>query len=488
MKPVRTRFAPSPTGYLHIGGLRTALYAYFFARQHQGSLVFRIEDTDRERYIPGATEALIRTLDVMGISYDEGPVLDDKGDIAEKGSFGPYIQSKRLDTYKQWAEELLRVGSAYRCFCSAERLETMRREQTLAKRMTKYDRTCLHLSKEESDRRAGAGESYVIRLLVPDGETIFEDVVYGAMKFPNADVDDQVLLKSDGFPTYHLAVVVDDHFMEISHVLRGEDWISSTPKQIMLYAALGWEAPTFAHLPNLLNADRTKLSKRQGDVAVEDYLKRGYLPAALNNFVATLGFNPKSDQEIYSTEELTALFDLSRVNRAGAVVNYEKLDWVNAHYLRHLNIEELARAVHPFSETLDFQNPVLLRALTVERERATTLAELPGRLGPYLEPLDYDPGLLVWRKSTREDAVAQLGRLVEHLSTVADEIFSEVLALENNVQTYLAANQLDRGGVLWPMRVALSGKAQSPSPYELAWVFGKLETLYRLEEARKRLA
>jgi glutamyl-tRNA synthetase len=364
----------------------------------------------------------------------------------------------------------------------------MRKEQTLAKRPTKYDRACFDTPKEETERRAMAGESHVIRLRVPEGETVFEDAVYGTMKFPNVDIDDQVLLKSDGFPTYHLAVVVDDHFMEISHVLRGEDWISSTPKQIMLYQALGWETPTFAHLPNLLNSDRTKLSKRQGDVAVEDYLKRGYLPAALNNFVATLGFNPKADQEIYSMEELTALFDLSRVNRAGAIVNYEKLDWVNGHYLKALDASELQNAVAPFTSSLNLHDPMLARALLVERERATTLLDFQTRLESYRAMPSYDATLLVWKKSTAEGALKELDGLVAHLSAVEEDVFSSVSNLEHSIQTYLDAGHLDRGSVLWPMRVALSGTKQSPSPYELAWVFGRIETLRRLKEARARLA
>ena len=329
---VRVRFAPSPTGYLHVGGLRTALYNYLFAKKHGGVFILRIEDTDRNRFVDGALESLIRSLENLGLHHDEGPYLD--GDtIVERGDHGPYIQSKRLDMYRHYADELLANGHAYHCFCTSERLEKLRADQTALKQAPRYDKQCLSLSKDEVKRRIEAGEPYVIRLDVAfeRGEIVFHDLVRGQVKIHAKDIDDQVLMKSDGFPTYHLANVVDDHLMEISHVIRGEEWLPSTPKHILLYEAFGWEQPEFAHLPLLLNPDKSKLSKRQGDVAVEDYLRKGYLKEALINFVALLGWNPGqgSTQEVFSLEELTFAFDINHVHKAGAVFDLRKLDWLD---------------------------------------------------------------------------------------------------------------------------------------------------------------
>ena len=290
---VRVRFAPSPTGFLHVGGLRTALFNYLFARNSGGKFILRIEDTDRARYVEGAVDNLITTLRWAGLDYDEGPVVG--------GDFGPYVQSERLAIYKKHVDVLLEKRVAYRCFCTPERLDAMRKEQEKKKLQPKYDRTCLSLSENEIEANLSAGKPYVVRLKVPDNVTIkFSDIIRGDVEFASERVDDQVLLKSDGYPTYHLANVVDDHLMNISHVIRGEEWLSSTPKHVLLYEAFGWELPKFAHLPLLLNPDRSKLSKRQGDVAVEDYRDKGYLKEALVNFVALLGWNPGDDMSIFA--------------------------------------------------------------------------------------------------------------------------------------------------------------------------------------------
>jgi len=327
MENIRVRFAPSPTGYLHVGGLRTALYNYLFAKKNNGKFILRIEDTDRKRYVEGAVENLIKVLKWAGLKYDEGP------DIG--GNFGPYMQSERLETYMKYAKELIDKGDAYYCFCTPERLDTLRKEQEKQKLpQAKYDKHCINLSKTEIDEKLKSGIPYVIRLNVqPDQKISFDDIIRGHIEFNSSNVDDQVLIKSDGYPTYHLAVVVDDHLMEISHVIRGEEWLSSTPKHVLLYNAFGWELPHFAHLPLLLNPDKSKLSKRQGDVAVEDYRDKGFLKDALINFVALLGWNAGDDQEFYYIDSLIEKFSLERVNKAGAVFDLQKLNWLNAEHL-----------------------------------------------------------------------------------------------------------------------------------------------------------
>ncbi|MEW6654905.1 MAG: glutamate--tRNA ligase, partial [Bacteroidota bacterium] len=318
MNEIRVRFAPSPTGYLHVGGLRTALYNFLFARKNNGKFILRIEDTDRNRYVEGAIENLIASLKWCGLEYDEGP---DK-----EGRFGPYMQSQRLDLYKKLADELIEKGHAYYCFCTPERLKQLREEQEKQKLpQAKYDKHCLSLSKSDIEEKLASKIPHVVRLnVIPNQKIIFDDVIRKRVEFDSGNVDDQVLIKSDGYPTYHLANVVDDHLMQISHVIRGEEWLSSTPKHVLLYDSFGWERPTFAHLPLLLNPDKSKLSKRQGDVAVEDYRDKGYLQEALVNFVALLGWNAGDDKEFYFIDELIESFSLERVNNSGAVFDLEK--------------------------------------------------------------------------------------------------------------------------------------------------------------------
>ena len=331
---IKTRFAPSPTGYLHIGSLRTALYAYLFARQKKGKLILRIEDTDQNRFVEGAVESLIRTLQWAGITYDEGPEVG--------GSNSPYIQSERLELYKKEVQVLLDKGQAYRCFCSMERLDEMRKEQQERKQAPMYDKKCRKRSHEEIHQLLEQNSPHVIRMAIPENEILrFRDVVRGDLEFASNTIDDQVLMKSDGFPTYHLANVVDDHDMGITHVIRAEEWLPSTPKHIYLYKAFEWKMPEFAHIPLILNPDKSKLSKRQGDVAVEDYRAKGYLPEAMINFIVLLGWNPGGGEtnEIFSMEELIAQFDLEKVHKSGAVFDLNRLKWINGEYLRKLSPE-----------------------------------------------------------------------------------------------------------------------------------------------------
>ncbi|MCS7228102.1 MAG: glutamate--tRNA ligase, partial [Endomicrobia bacterium] len=374
---IRVRFAPSPTGFLHIGGLRTALFNYLFARHYNGRFILRIEDTDRTRYVPGAIENLISILNWCELDYDEGPFLDDKNNIYQKGEFGPYLQSQRTEIYKKYADELLKKGCAYRCFCTPQRLEELRKTQLLNKQPPMYDRYCRNLSQKESENKAKF-EPYTIRLKMPDEEIVFKDIIRGEIKFNGKLIDDQILLKSDGYPTYHLANVVDDHLMRISHVIRGEEWLSSTPKHIVLYRYLEWEPPKFAHLPLLLNPDRSKLSKRSGDVSVEDFKNEGYLPEAIINYVALLGWSTEDSQQIFTKEELIQKFTLDRCSESPAIFDRQKMLWMNAEYIRKTPAEQLYKYCESFIinagfDIVNFDKQYIIKLIEAEKERIKLL-------------------------------------------------------------------------------------------------------------------
>ena len=497
---IRVRFAPSPTGYLHVGHLRLVLTDYLFAKKQGGTFVLRVEDTDRKRYVDGAVKSLIQVLSAFGLDPDEGVMLEN-GTVTEKGEYGPYTQSERLPIYRQYADELLAKGKAYRCFCTPERLEEVRAQQSANKLPPKYDRYCLTLSEEETLKNMDAGMPHVIRMVVPDDRVVsFTDLVRGDVKFHTRDVDDQVIMKSDGFPTYHLAVVVDDHLMRITHVIRGEEWLSSTPKHLLLYEAFGWESPRFAHLPLLLNPDRSKLSKRQGDVAVEDYLKKGYLKEALINFVALLGWNPGKGetQEIFTLPELVERFDLSGVHKAGAVFDLQKLDWLNGEYIKRLSVDELYTRALPFLEAKEFfkagdrgqgigdreeTEAFVKRVLTVERERLTKLSDV-GEENRFFfaDTLEYDAAKLRWKTNTAEDTASALTVMKQVLESVSDGEWTR----EKIGELILAAAGDKRGDFLWPLRMALSGREKSPPPQDIAWVIGKEASLMRVQSAIDR--
>lgn len=499
-KKPRVRFAPSPTGYLHIGGLRTALYNKLFAMRYNGTFFLRIEDTDQTRLVPGATEALLKTFDVMGIDRDEGPFLED-GKIVERGNFGPYIQSKRLDIYKKYADELVSEKKAYSCFCTTDELKKMREEQELAHVSTKYDGRCKLLSAEVVAQKIADGVPHVIRFAVnPEGVTTYHDLIRGDVSFANQEIADAVLMKSDGFPTYHLANVVDDHAMEVTHVFRAEEWISSTPLHLMLYKAFGWEAPQFAHQPLLLNADRSKLSKRQGDVAVEDYLRKGYLPQALINFIALQGWNPSGEREVYSMEELAAAFDISKVNSAGAVVNFEKLDWLNRHYIREMSNDAYLTHAADFlvqsgvltkdgdswrsqSQKI-FNRNELLAVVQLERERISHFDELAIALEFVFAHTVPPKEMLLWKGASAEDTAKRLQDVKDILSAQTDFTAKN---LEPVVKAWIVEKGLKVGEVLWPLRVALTGREKSPGPFEVSEALGKIETLARIDHAYSKL-
>lgn len=492
MSEIRTRIAPSPTGYLHVGNLRTILWDIYLAKQNNGTFIVRIEDTDQERFVEGAIEALIKTLTRAGIEWDEGVTLNSDGTLGEKGAYGPYIQTQRLETYRKYTEQLLAQGDAYHCFCTAERLTQMREAQQVAKQNPKYDRHCLNLSKEEIEAKLAAlqpGDAHVIRLKVPEGTSEFEDAIRGKIVFNNADVDDQVLVKSNGIPTYHLAVVVDDELMKITHVLRGEEWISSTPKQIMLCRMLGFTMPKYAHVPLLLNPDKTKLSKRKGDVFVETFLDKGYLPVALKNFLGTLGFNPTGDREIYTEQELIDSFDLSKVKSAGAVMNMEKLDWMNGQYMKTMDDDAFVGEVEKFMGRglSELERKIAL----VEKARALTLVQVREAVEHGLTfDESYEGAILVWKKADAQDGVAQLtGVLTQLNGEVGDLVHSggSMAAIEEALKQYVVANGLQNGNVFWPLRVALSGAEKSLSPFELIWLLGAEESARRVEIAIAKL-
>ncbi len=541
-KKIRVRFAPSPTGYLHIGGLRTALYNYLFARKHEGVFALRIEDTDQKRFVAGAVENLIKALEQMGLNWDEGVFEDAQiqniksakkensktyPGIIEAGEFGPYVQSERLELYKKYAEQLVSDGKAYYCFCDSIRLEEMREKQQKEKLPPMYDRYCLDtLTPEEVAKKLETKIPVTIRLKVPKNEVIeFEDIVRGKVKFNTDNIDDQVLFKSDGFPTYHLASVVDDHLMEITQVIRGEEWLPSTPKHILLYRAFGWQEPDFAHIPLLLNADKSKLSKRQGDVAVEDYLKKGYLKEAVINFVAMLGWNEGegSVQEIFSMEELIQKFDLKKVHKAGAVFDIKKLDWINGQYIKKIPVEQLYSNVIVFLAEKDYfkiwsaeheawneteKEEYIKRVLTIEQDRLQNLSQVGDENEFFFRDINFDKKLLYWKEMSKEKLNYSLEHSMEILSDIdwenqAPDIAINIIntALNKDLEVSNTINlvnpeldennnelhKLSVGELYWPLRVALTGQQKSPSPADCAWVLGKKETLRRIENALSSL-
>ncbi len=516
MKKIRTRFAPSPTGALHVGSLRTALYNYLFAKHNKGDFILRIEDTDKARFVEGSIESLIKTLNLTGLKYNEGvfraealapsnkALTPDKN--AQKGDFGPYVQSERLDIYRKYVDELIKNDYAYFCFCSQERLGEMRKEQQAKKIAPMYDGRCRGLSKENSPFQKGGKGDFVVRLKTPkEGFTEFKDLIYGKIKIENKIIDDQVLMKSDGYPTYHLANVVDDHLMEISHIIRGEEWLPSTPKHILLYKAFGWEAPEFAHLPLLLNPDKSKLSKRQGDVAVEDYLKKGYLPEALLNFILLLGWNPKTEEEIFSLDEMIKRFDLSGVNKTGAIFNTEKLDWINGAYIREMDLGNLTELCVPYLEEAGLIKKVvsskyqvlstndevsfeyLKKVVSLEQERMKKLSEI-GELVEFVfvNKLEYEKDLLIWKKMNFEEVKNNLELAYNELEKIEEKDF-EKNNLEKILRDLMEREGIKTGELLWPLRVALTGLKGSPGPFEVGEVLGKEKVLGRIREGIEKM-
>lgn len=474
-RPVRVRFAPSPTGFLHVGGLRTALYNYCFARAHGGRFILRIEDTDRTRFVPGAVEDILDSLSWAGIGHDEGPGVG--------GAYGPYFQSERLEHYRSAVDSLLASGSAYPCFCNEDRLHAMRAQLKERGLSTKYDRACLRLGLGEAAARRAAGEPHVIRLRIPDDPSVkLDDLVRGEVEISSEILDDQVLLKSDGFPTYHLANVVDDHAMEITHVIRGEEWLPSTPKHLLLYRFLGWEAPRFAHLPLLLGTDRSKLSKRQAEVAVSDYRRHGFFPEALVNFVAFLGWNPGDEREIFSVDELVREFRIERVNKSGAIFNLEKLHWFNQQYLQHRPLDETVRELRVLLADRGWDQlsgEALEGVVRLMRERVTFIAEIPERAAWFfVDPSEYEEATV--KKRWKPESGSLLRAILPELETI-DRFEAEVI--EDAVSQCAERSGAGKADLIHPLRLACTGVGGGPGLYELMEVLGRETCLRRIVRA-----
>jgi glutamyl-tRNA synthetase len=485
----RVRFAPSPTGSMHIGNVRNALYDFLFAKKNNGEFLLRIEDTDQDRYAPGSIEQIYEVLKWLGLDWHGEPI----------------IQSTRLELYKKNAEELVKNGHAYYCFCSKERLEEVRKDQEAKKLPSCYDRHCRNLSEEEIANNLESRTPFVIRLKVPESGIIeFEDVIKGKVSFDLKTIDDQVLLKSDGFPTYHLASVTDDNEMKISHVIRSEEWLPSTPKHLLLYKFFGWEPPRFVHLPMILGSDKSKLSKRHGATSVAEFKEQGYLPEALINFIAFLGWNPGDEREIFSLDELVDAFSLDKVHKAPAVFNMEKLDWLNGHYIRQKSLDELARLCLPYLEKAKLIKPTgedynlidnnetvnldyIKSAIALEQERMKKLSEVADLTKFFFQnELDYPAELLIWKKSNLEEAAVNLKALNEFLSGLTEANFTKEI-LETKVKQFIQTEQKGIGDFLWPLRVALTGEKASPGPFEVAHVLGQEKTLKRINDAINKI-
>ncbi len=478
---VRTRFAPSPTGYLHLGGLRTALYTYLYARRMGGAFILRIEDTDQEREVPGAVEKIYRSMRLAGLEYDEGP------DVG--GDYGPYIQTQRRDTYPKYAEELIERGGAYYCFCTKEELDGKRAEAEKRGETYKYDKHCLHLPKDEVERRVAAGEPHVIRQNVPlEGEASFDDALYGHVSVACSTLDDNVLIKADGLPTYNFANVVDDHLMGITHVMRGTEYLSSAPKYNLLYEAFGWTPPTYVHLPVVMRDATRKLSKRYGDPSFEDLLDQGYLKEAVINFIALLGWSPRSEQEFFTLDELKEKFDLEGLNKAPSIFDTVKLRWFNAEYMRKLPAEEFEKLAAPWlekalaPEKFDFH-----RISELLHGRTDVLSDIPGMVGFLAEMPEFSPELYAHKKMKCDAAVA-LTALKEMLPVVEGVLEWTEAALHDTLMAAIAESGMKNGQVLWPLRVAISGQASTPGgAIEIAYLLGRDETLRRLRQSIARL-
>ncbi len=476
MDKIRLRFAPSPTGFLHIGNFRVALFDYLIAKSLDGELILRIEDTDSKREVEGAAQKLIKILNSFDIKFDEGPHVG--------GPHAPYTQSERLDIYKKYTDQLLEEGKVYRCFCTEDRLTEMRSEQEANKLAPRYDRLCRSLSKEESNRRAAAGEPYVIRQKMPlEGKVSVHDELRGDITFDVADLDDQVLIKSNGVPTYQFANVIDDHTMEISHVTRGDEWLSSYPKNILLYQALGWEPPKFIHFPLVLNKEGGKLSKRKGDVFVEDYLTKGYLPEAIINFCALLGWHGKDDKEIYSLEELTKAFNINGLGASPAIFDLERLDFFNGYYIRQKSITELAALCRPYLNDASIDQNRLEKIVGLAQDRMKKLSDITELTGFILtDNLEYESSLLIWKSLGLEEVKNNLKEVKGLLEKVTAENWNKAY-LESYLMDYIKSNDKKVGDYLWPLRVSLSGLKNSPGPFEIADALEKDKTIQRIEAA-----
>jgi len=478
---VRVRIAPSPTGYFHVGSARTALFNWLFARHHGGKFIVRVEDTDRTRYHPEAVPDLMASLRWLGLDWDEGPEVG--------GDYGPYYQSERLHLYRHYANRLVESGLAYRCYCSEKRLAVLREEQRRNKQNVGYDRHCRTLTAAQRAEYEAQGITPVIRLAVPlDGQTVFHDVLYGTIIVDNATLDDLVLLKSDGFPTYHLGVVVDDHLMEISHIMRGDEWLPSVPKHILLYHAFAWEIPVYAHVPLILApTGQGKLSKRHGGVEIHDFRRQGYLPKAMVNYLARVGWSYDDKTEIFNQDELIRYFDLSGVSHSPARFSYDQLQWINGYYIRQLNADELAELLLPFAAEAGWMVTAadLRPVVPLIQERLKTLADVAQVADFFFNDyIHHNPKDLIGQKMTAGESLAALGRARQVLAGLRR---FDAEAMEPPMRALAEELGLKAGQLFGLVRVAATGKTVSPPLLESLVVLGRTRTLDRLDQAIQAL-
>lgn len=476
MEKIRTRFAPSPTGYMHIGNLRTALYAYLLTKHSGGDFILRIEDTDQERYVEGAVDLIYKTMKETGLIHDEGP------DIG--GPYGPYIQSERRGIYQEYAKKLVELGGAYYCFCDKERLDALREQQEAAKLMPKYDGYCARLSKEEIEEKLASGVPYVIRQKIPKrGTTTFYDEIYGKITVDNGTLDDNILLKSDGLPTYNFANVIDDHLMKITHVIRGSEYLSSTPKYNLLYEAFGWEIPKYIHVSPVMKDAHKKLSKREGDASYEDFINKGYLKDAIVNYIALLGWSPGGEKEVFTLPELVEAFDLKGISKSPAIFDQKKLDWLNGEYIRKLSVEEFHEMALPYYEGV-ITNPSidLTKVSALLQPRCEKLSDIPEQVDFFDKLPEYSAQMYCHKKmkTNEENSLESLKEILPVLESVADWTLENI---HTALFDLIAKLEVKNGIILWPLRCAVSGKAFTPGGgVELAEILGKEETLSRIRK------
>ena len=485
MSKIRTRFAPSPTGRMHVGNLRTALYEYLIARHEHGTFVLRIEDTDQERFVPEALDIIYNTMKLTGLQHDEGPDKD--------GGYGPYVQSERMKTgvYLNYAKQLVEKGEAYYCFCTKERLEELRASSKTedGKEIAKYDKHCLHLSKEEVQAKLDAGIPYVIRQNNPtEGTTTFHDAIYGDIEVDNAELDDMILIKTDGYPTYNFANVVDDHLQEITHVVRGNEYLSSAPKYNRLYEAFGWEVPEYVHCPTITDENHKKLSKRCGHSSVEDLLDQGFLPEAIINFVALLGWSLTEDREIFSLKELEEVFDYHHISKSPAVFDIVKLRWMNGEYIKAMDMDAYMEHALPVVKEVVTKDYDLKKIAELLKTRIEVFPDIKEKIDFFEELPEYDVAMYTHKKmkTNTENSLEVLQDMLPRLEAMTDFSIDEI---EEVCKAYIAEKELKNGRVLWPLRTAVSGKQMTPGgAYEIMEILGKEESLARIRKGIEMLS
>lgn len=489
MSKIRTRFAPSPTGRMHVGNLRTALYEYLIAKHEDGTFILRIEDTDQERLVDGAIDIIYRTLEGTGLVHDEGPDKD--------AGYGPYVQSERMASgiYLEYAKQLIDKGAAYYCFCSKERLASLKKavgtsdEDDEVKEINKYDKHCLHLSKDEIEEKLSQGIPYVIRQNMPqDGTTTFHDTIFGDITVDNEELDDMVLIKSDGYPTYNFANVVDDHMMKITHVVRGNEYLSSTPKYTRLYQDFGWEEPVYVHLPLITDENHKKLSKRSGHASYEDLIEQGFISEAIINYVALLGWSSPKNTEIMSLEELTKEFDFHNVNKSPAVFDVVKLRWMNGEYLKMMDEDKFYDLALPYIKEVIHKEMDYKRIANLVKTRIETLCDIGEKIDFFDELPDYDTIMFTHKKmkTDSQNSLSVLKDLLPRFEALED--YSE-RSIENLMMSYIGEKQIKNGQGLWPVRTAVSGKQSTPGgAYEIMSILGKEESIKRIKKAIEKLS